>query len=182
MFSIAEIVDIAVHLEMNGEKVYRKALKLISDPELISLLEWLADEEVRHAAWFSALGAQADHFAELDPQVGEMGKALLRDVFGNQAFSLMDVDFSAVDGKVEIFALAAEFEKDTILFYEMLRPFVLDEKTLHELDAIIVEEKKHVANLQRLLGEASVKGNQRPEEVTRDQKKRYVRRARQKRV
>jgi len=182
MFSIAEIVDIAVHLEMNGEKVYRKALKLVSDPELISLLELLADEEVRHAAWFSALGAQADHFAELDPQMGEMGKALLRDVFGNQAFSLMDVDFSAVDGKVEIFALAAEFEKDTILFYEMLRPFVLDEKTLHELDAIIVEEKKHVANLQRLLGGASVETNRRPEEVTRDKKKRYVRRTRQKRV
>jgi rubrerythrin len=174
MFSVDEIADIAVQLETNGEKVYRKALKLVSDPELISLLEWLADEEARHAAWFSALGAQAQHFAEFDPQVGEMGKALLRDVFGNQVFSLMDVDFSAVDEKLQIFALAAEFEKDTILFYEMLRPFVLDEQTLRQLDAIIAEENKHVARLQELLVGTSLETDRHRDKAGSAGKERYV--------
>ena len=55
MFLIHEILDLAIRLEKNGESVYRNAVDKASKPELVSLLEWMADEEVKHASWFSNL-------------------------------------------------------------------------------------------------------------------------------
>ena len=42
MFSIQEILDLAIRLENNGESVYRQAVDEISEPELVSLLQWMA--------------------------------------------------------------------------------------------------------------------------------------------
>ena len=53
LFSANEILDMAIKLEKNGEVVYRDAIANISNPELITLLEWMADEEVKHADWFA---------------------------------------------------------------------------------------------------------------------------------
>lgn len=49
MFSLKDIIDIAVQIEQNGERVYRNAAGKIEDPSLRSLLQWLADEETQHA-------------------------------------------------------------------------------------------------------------------------------------
>jgi rubrerythrin len=49
LFSTDEILDLAVQIERNGEAVYRDAIGLLSDPELVSLLGWMADEEAKHA-------------------------------------------------------------------------------------------------------------------------------------
>ena len=48
MFSLKDIIDIAVQIEQNGERVYRNAAGKIEDPSLRSLLQWLADEETQH--------------------------------------------------------------------------------------------------------------------------------------
>ena len=55
MFSTAEIIDLAIRIEKNGEKTYRKAQEKVSDLSLASMLQWLADEEVEHAKWFVEL-------------------------------------------------------------------------------------------------------------------------------
>ena len=47
MFSIQEILDLAIRLEKNGESVYRKAAAKLSRADLVSLLAWKADEEVK---------------------------------------------------------------------------------------------------------------------------------------
>ena len=51
--------------------------------------------------------------------------------------------------------LAIEFEKDTVLFYEMLRPFIGDPTVLDQLDEIIAEENDHVSKLQALQVDAT---------------------------
>ena len=43
----------AIKLEKNGEVVYRDAIEKVSNPELITVLEWMANEEVKHANWFA---------------------------------------------------------------------------------------------------------------------------------
>ena len=53
MFSSREIFDLAIQIEKNGETFYRDALKQISNPSLRSLLQWLADQEVKHREWFA---------------------------------------------------------------------------------------------------------------------------------
>jgi rubrerythrin len=70
---------------------------------------------------------------------------------GDQAFSIKDADFSKIEDINSLLELSVEFEKDTILFYEMLRAFIDDEETLSQLDKIIEEEKRHVQLLEEFL-------------------------------
>lgn len=59
MFSISEVIDMAVQLEKNGEWICRSAMDYVSDAGLKQLLEWMAEEENRHAKWLSSLSATA---------------------------------------------------------------------------------------------------------------------------
>ena len=55
MFEIIEIIDLALQIEKNGEKIYRNALKRVTNPAVYTLLQKLADEELNHVEWFSSL-------------------------------------------------------------------------------------------------------------------------------
>jgi rubrerythrin len=44
-----------------------------------------------------------------------------------------------------------EFEKDTILFYQMLEAFIQDDLALQELNEIVAEEKRHIEKLKSLM-------------------------------
>ena len=44
--------------------------------------------------------------------------------------------------------LCIEFEKDTILFYEMIGSFIEDNETSEKLDEIIEEENRHIELLE----------------------------------
>ncbi|MEN8780244.1 MAG: ferritin family protein, partial [Desulfobacterales bacterium] len=79
MFSAREVLDIAIRLEKNGETVYRGAIKKLSDPNLSLLLEWMADEEARHARCFSRM-QQKLTLEPPDPMAEEMGHDLLNNL------------------------------------------------------------------------------------------------------
>ncbi len=150
MFTVKDISEVAVQLEKNGQKVYREALKKVRDPGLVSTLQWLAEDEQRHAEWFAGL-AQTEPHREVSPELEEMGRAMLKDALANQSFSLADTDFSSLRSPRELIEVAVEFERDTVLFYTMLRGFVKDEEALRRLDAIIEEEEKHIRKLREHL-------------------------------
>ena len=150
MFAIKEIIDMAIRIEKNGEAVYRSAMEKISNPALVSLLEWMADEEDGHAKWFSDLKQEVEALSE-NPFIEEMSHELLNDLIGEQSFSLKEVDFSQIDSTNELIFIFIEFEKDSILFYEMLKPFIQDEDTLAQLDKIIVEENSHIERLREFI-------------------------------
>jgi len=80
-----------------------------------------------------------------------MSREHLSDLIGEQSFSLKEVDFSQVDSTNELIFIFIEFEKDSILFYEMLKPFIQDEDTLAQLDKIIVEENSHIERLREFI-------------------------------
>ena len=147
MFSIREIFDLAIQIEKNGEAFYRDALKEISNPSLRSLLEWLADQEVKHSSWFSEkkekLGTKGD-----DLQLDEMAGTMLQEVLGDQSFSLKEADLSKIDDIDALLKLAIEFEKDSIVFYEMIEGFIDDVDTSTKLNEIIEEENHHIQLLQ----------------------------------
>ena len=124
---MGDIVDLAIQIETNAESVYRSALKKISDPTWVSILQWLADEEVEHARWFRRL-KETIQIEVKDPAVEAMGKSLLRDVLGRQSFSLRETDFGEISQLSDLLLLSIEFEKDKVLFYNMLRPFIEDEE------------------------------------------------------
>jgi len=85
---------------------------------------------------------------------------MLQRVLGDQTFSLTDVDFSRIDQIDDLIKLAIEFERDTVVFYEMIESFIEDEKTMDHLKKIIHEEERHVQVLEELLESGAVKSGQ----------------------
>ena len=166
MFSAREIIDLAIRIEENGERIYRGAVKRVSDPSLASLLQWLADEELRHAEWFSQIKETLKE-VEHDPRIEEMGRLLLQGILGDQTFSLKETDFSALHQVRDLIATAMEFEKDTILFYEILRPLVSSQEGLDHLERIIREENRHVRVLGDLLESSALNQPPMPPPVNR---------------
>ena len=151
MFSTSEILDLAIRIEKNGEAVYRQAADKISNPELVLLLTWMADEEVKHAEWFSELKDKVA-MASANPFLEQMSHELFNDLLGEKNFSHQDVDFERVQNVDELMEIFIEFEKDSVLFYEVLEPFIEDETTLENLKKIIAEENKHIDKLQQFMG------------------------------
>jgi len=143
MFTLGEIIDLAVQVEQNGEALYRDAMAKVPNKDLQSLLLWLADQEAEHAKWFRALG-ETVRIAPGDPELEEMGRAIFRSILGDQTFSLKEVDFKKVSKIADVLEKAIEFEKDTILLYEMLGGFIDDQNTHRRLQSIIREEEHHV--------------------------------------
>jgi rubrerythrin len=152
MFSIQEILDLAIRIENNGESVYRRAVDEISETALASVLQWMADEEVEHARWFSELKDKLRTHS-INPFMVEMSRKVFADILGEKSFSHQDVDFSKIDRVSDLVAVFIEFEKDTILFYETLKPFIEDNDTLNNLEKIIAEENKHIAKLDQFLAD-----------------------------
>ncbi|WP_373501164.1 ferritin family protein [Desulfococcus sp.] len=149
MFLANEVFDMAVQFEKNGEAVYRSAVSNVPDPALAALLEWMADEESRHAAFFSRL--KAKKAAGRHPFSRELTRELLDEMIGEQTFSLGDADFSAIEHQEELIRIFLEFEKDTIIFYEMLTPFIEDAETRASVETIIDEENTHIERLKVFL-------------------------------
>lgn len=147
MFSAKEILDLAIKLEKNGEAVYRDAITKVTDPSLVPLLEWMADEEVKHADWFAELKHKLETKND-NPFAEEMSRELFNEMLGEKNFSLKDVDFSTIDNGDDLIQIFIEFEKDSIIFYEVLKPFVEEPAVRQSLQKIIDEEKRHIEQLE----------------------------------
>ncbi|MCG6918288.1 MAG: ferritin family protein [Deltaproteobacteria bacterium] len=143
MFSIREIIDMAIQLEKNAETFYRAAVAKMSTPSLEPVLICLANEESDHSQWFEKLKRVAQE-AEAGGQGGEINSEALRSLVGDQKFSLAEVDLARIESVQELIELAIEHEKDTIIFYQMLQSFIDDPETVKELDHIIAEEEQHI--------------------------------------
>jgi rubrerythrin len=143
MFSLREVFDLAIQIEKNGEQYYRDAMEKVSNPSLRSMLEWLAEQEKKHQSWFSERKEKLDMEGD-DLEMAEMGSSILQGLLGDQSFSLKETDLSKIDGVEALIELAVEFEKDSILFYEMIGSFIEDSETSEKLNEIIAEENRHI--------------------------------------
>ena len=85
------------------------------------------------------------------PELEDLGKSLLHDTLGDQSFSLKDADFSSIETENELISIMIEFEKDTVLFYEMIRAVISDKTALSCLDKIIDAENRHAQQLKAFL-------------------------------
>jgi rubrerythrin len=149
MFTAREILDIALKIEQNGEAVYRQAIQDLVNPDMAKRLTWMADEEARHAEWFMNL--QSDLRTHKNRiAVDEMNSDVLQNIIGKQSFTLQDIDFTDVSDMRDLMDIFIEFEKDGILFYEMLRTFIKDQDVLESLNQIVAEEYKHIEILQEM--------------------------------
>jgi len=149
MFTLDEVLDLAVKIEQNGEKVYREAAEKIDPGPIRDLLIKLAEDEVRHVRWFAELREEVDEKID-NPDLYDMGRKILNSILGEQCFSLKDVDFTKMKSIKDVLMAAVEFEQDTMLFYNMLSTAV-NEDVLPFMRRIIEEEESHVRELENAL-------------------------------
>jgi rubrerythrin len=147
MFTLRDVLDMAIQIENNGASVYREALKRTTDPALAEMLGWMAEEERRHATYFADIRRKLpleDDNIVLD----ELGKLMLESIVGNRSFSLEEVDFSKVEAVNELLAIMIAFERDTVAFYGLFRNFLTDDAEQECLDGIVADEKAHIRKLE----------------------------------
>lgn len=150
MFTMHDLLDIAVKMEKNGEAVYRDAIEKIKNHDLKSLLEWMAKEEASHKKWFAdkkdnlSLQTEESNLKEMVPDV-------LQEMMGNKTLGLDDINFKTIKTIQQLLETFVGFETDTIQFYEMLELFIEDENVSRGLNRIIHEEKNHVRKIREMM-------------------------------
>lgn len=152
MFTIDDLLEIAVKMEENGESVYMSAIKNLEDEDQKNLMEWMAKEEEAHAQWFRDLKNNFTLTQE-ESSLKKMVPQALQDMMGDRTLSLEEVDFSKFKTTRELFQTFIGFEKDTIAFYELLEMFIESSEALDGLKQIILEEKNHIQILENKMSE-----------------------------
>ncbi len=165
MFRADEVFDLAIRLEKNGENCYRHLVSLTTDPKMRPVLLWLAEQEAQHADFFFRLKQRyTDQFLA---EPGEAPAGLnLADFLGDRALSLEEVDVLALTDRQRILQVASEFERDTILFFDMLRAFISDDHALTQLEAVIEEERRHIELIEDLIAQGETPITAQVEETT----------------
>jgi rubrerythrin len=150
MFTAHEILDLAIQLEENGETVYREAAGQAKNGDIREMLLWMAEEEVKHTRLFTELKQEIES-RSINPFMEEMSRKVFGGILGDKSFSHRDVNFAEIDCTEDLIKIFIEFEKDTVLFYETLIPFIEDDRTLRYVTKIIEEENNHIKKLHELL-------------------------------
>ena len=149
MFTIADIREIAIQIEKNGEAAYRQAAEKVTDSAVSTIFTWMADEEKRHGEFFATIDS-VEPLSEEQAELERMGRQLLQEMIADQTFSLeseMLIDTSDFE---QALATSGDFEKDTVMFYEFLLNLISDEEARQELEKIINEEKRHIEQLAEM--------------------------------
>lgn len=161
-FNTHEILEMAVEIECNGEKFYRKAAELNSNAAVRKYLLELAEMEVDHVRTFSEMRdalRESDAPSEFDPyDEGALYLDAIADAKGGEgAPALLD---SLTPGMTteDILLMAVEMEKKAVLFYLGLRSMVPSESDLEQVDRIIREEKSHIVTLTARLRDVRKSG------------------------
>ena len=150
MFTLTDLLNIAVKMEENGKKIYLEAARTTHSAPLKELLEWMAGEEDRHKKWFEARkkdwveGSQSSQ----DPGIPE---ELLTEMMGGKGLSLDDVDLARMESPRALLETFMVFESDAILFYDFLEAFLQDDAAVEGLKKIQDEERKHIKKLEGML-------------------------------
>ncbi len=146
MFTVADICNIAIQIELNGEQTYRKAASACKDAEMGEIFAKMADDEKKHAQWFESIRANKE-LTEEQREMEAVGKTLLQEMVKDKTFSLDRDSLHKTENLEALLHLSRGFEQDTILFYEMLSGFIDDQETMLHLQTIISEEQNHFKEL-----------------------------------
>ena len=145
MYSINEILDIAVELEEAGYDFYTRCIDKFDDPVFKDLFRFLADEEANHKEYF--LSMKSDDTA--GGVFTEEYYLYMKSIGGGKIFSReTEKAFDEITSIEEALKKAFHDEKESILLYSELKGhYDHDPAALELLDKIIAEERSHVMKL-----------------------------------
>jgi rubrerythrin len=146
-FKASEIMQVAIRIEENGEKLYRHAKTLTDEPKIKDLFGFLAGEEIKHKKTFEEMVSKLESYEPPETYPGEYF-AYLRAYADSLVFSPEEVaeeleELYDVDEAVEF---AMEREIESILYYIEAKSLV-PKSQADALDKIIAEERRHYLKL-----------------------------------
>ena len=151
-FNIDEIFEIALKIEKNGAKFYRKAMEFAKDEKTKKMLADLATMEDRHEKTFALMKSGSNVHSQLgspfDPNNESI--AYLQAFADGYVFDLSEDSSEQITGKEsmeEIMKTAIGLEKDSIVFYIGIKHIVPEPQESDQVDSIVREEMKHIAFL-----------------------------------
>lgn len=151
-FNADEVFNLAIRIEENGARFYRKAAEFQKDAENRATLEKLASMEDVHKTTFekmkTALSAAEKTATVFDP-LGESAQYLtaMADMHGGEGSPSAADALTGQESIVEIIDIAIGLEKESILFYLGLVDLVPPKLGQDKLYNIISEERRHIIQL-----------------------------------
>lgn len=156
-FNADEIFEMAVEIERNGAKFYRKAAENAANGKIKKTLLKFASMEDAHEITFAAMRDQQQQESSdvvYDPDgVAESYLQAIADSRGWEGKAAPDEELTGDESMGEVITSALRAEKESVAFYAGLKEIVATEKGKAQVDAIIREEMAHVAQLTNMLAD-----------------------------
>jgi rubrerythrin len=154
-FNADEMFEMAIRIEENGARFYRKASKLQSDPQNREMLEKLEAMEKTHKLTFEKMRSQisdAQKTATVFDPAGEASQYLMAmaDTHGGEGSPTAADSLTGKESIAEIIDIAIGLEKESILFYLGLKDLVPPNLGQDKLNEIIGEERRHIIQLNKI--------------------------------
>lgn len=155
-FNTDEVLEMAIRIESNSAAFYRKAAAMQTDAKNRKFLEGLAAMEDQHQKTFTEMRktlTEKDKEGKVFDPYNEVSQYLasMADTLGGEGSPSAADALTGTETLEDILKTAIGLEKDSILFYLGLKDMVPPKYGKEKIDAIIKEEKRHVAQLSGIL-------------------------------
>lgn len=150
IFDASEVFQLAVRIEENGEKFYRRMAEKFDEPNTKNLFTFLADEEVGHKKIYQEILSTIETYTPHESYPGEYF-AYLRSYADNIIFSQKEFDkkLETITDVISALDFAINAEVSSILYYQEVKNIVPENKH-HQIEKIVDEERKHFTMLSEL--------------------------------
>ena len=157
-FSADEIFEMAEDIERNGMKFYTEAARGAPDKKSSQMLLNFAEMEAGHLRIFEKMRAELkgrEKEAQIFDPEGQAALylAAISDSRGWEGKASLTEKLTGKESIEDIFKIAIEAEKDSVVFYIGLKELVPVRAGRDKIEAIIKEEMSHVAGLSSALAE-----------------------------
>lgn len=150
LFSVAELINVAIREEQTGATYYRALAEAAESEELHDFALEVAEMEDEHEQKFKDLRERVGDYEPVGDYEDEYtdymeymcrGRIFPADREGQELARQQESEQQAIE-------TAMEMERNTLLFYHELLPFVPEEDR-ELLDDIIAEERQHVTDFAK---------------------------------
>ncbi|MFO7965363.1 MAG: ferritin family protein [Desulfobacterales bacterium] len=151
IFRAGEVLDMAVRVEEQGLAFYEACRKTQSKPEIVSVLDYLIDQEERHKEVFSQMKSDAQERPIPESYPGET-RSYLDSFVKDRVFpdtEKASEEISEIRNIDQIVEFGIRFEKLSIQFYSAVKQLVRGSEQ-RAIDQIIDQEHDHIRRLLKL--------------------------------
>ncbi len=151
-YNAEEVLQIAIDIEVNGQKFYRQAASIVADTAARQKLRDLADMEVWHEKFFRELYDQvktdADAAWRIDPANEE--SLYLQAIADGKIFPKQGAAWSIEQMPQDLQGIlenALAREKDAVIFFLAMENAAVNQASRDSIHRIVIEEMSHVRML-----------------------------------